>query len=201
MIVCEYFYKEFFSGGSNKYLSEWASEVDEMAAHGWKVLDCVRQRHVTGFWTVVLVRFAEGVALEEARTGPKNLGRNCDADVTCRSRQSWSHEARLKAHCFSSITSVDLITAETRSPTLSFISSALRFVITLSIRFSPTRTTTCATTSPSSISVTVPARRFLAESVICCSPMHWTQATQIRDMLVFRIEVAHHRIKCGVDPG
>jgi hypothetical protein len=33
------------------------------------------------------------------------------------------------------MTSVDLITAETVSPTFSFISSALRFVITLSIKF------------------------------------------------------------------
>jgi hypothetical protein len=43
---------------------------------------------------------------------------------------------------FSSITSVDLITAETVSPTFSFISSRLRLVITLSIRFVPARTTT-----------------------------------------------------------
>ena len=41
-----------------------------------------------------------------------------------------------------SMTSVDLITAETLSPTLSFISSALRRVMTLSMRFCPTRTTT-----------------------------------------------------------
>jgi hypothetical protein len=34
------------------------------------------------------------------------------------------------------------ITAETLSPTFSFISSALRLVITLSIRFSPARMTT-----------------------------------------------------------
>src|SRR5579863_700734 len=43
---------------------------------------------------------------------------------------------------FCSITSVDLMTAETRSPTFSFISSALRRVITLSIRFLPTWTVT-----------------------------------------------------------
>ena len=43
---------------------------------------------------------------------------------------------------FSSMTSVDLMIAETVSPTLSFISSALRRVITLSIKFSPTSTTT-----------------------------------------------------------
>jgi len=67
MIVCEYFYKEFHSGGSNEYLKEWASDVDEMAAHGWRVLDCVRQRQSPGFWTVVLVRFADSVAAEKAR--------------------------------------------------------------------------------------------------------------------------------------
>src|SRR4029077_153587 len=57
-----------------------------------------------------------------------------------------------KGQFFSSITSVDLITADTVSPTLSFISSALRFVITLSIKFLPTLTTTCAITPPNSIS-------------------------------------------------
>ena len=39
---------------------------------------------------------------------------------------------------FSSMTSVDLMIAETVSPTFSFISSALFFVITLSMRFLPT---------------------------------------------------------------
>src|ERR1700676_15436 len=68
---------------------------------------------------------------------------------------------------FWSITSVDLITADTVSPTLSFISSALRLVITLSITLSPTRTTTWTTMSPTSISTTFPASRFRAESVIC----------------------------------
>jgi len=67
---------------------------------------------------------------------------------------------------FSSITSVDLITAETLSPTFSFISSALRLVITLSIKFFPTRITTWAMTPPNWISTTLPSRRFLADRVM-----------------------------------
>jgi len=50
--------------------------------------------------------------------------------------------SRNEDYFFSSITSVDLITAETVSPTFSFISSALRLVITLSIKLSPTLTVT-----------------------------------------------------------
>ena len=50
--------------------------------------------------------------------------------------------SRSESQPFSSITSVDLITAETLSPTFNFISSALRLVITLSIKCLPTRITT-----------------------------------------------------------
>ena len=52
------------------------------------------------------------------------------------------------------------------APTFSFISSTLRFVITLSTRFFPTRTTTCAITPPNWISTTFPSNRFRAESVM-----------------------------------
>src|SRR6267143_1563639 len=70
---------------------------------------------------------------------------------------------------FSNITSVDLITAETLSPTFSFISSALRFVITLSIKFFPARMTTWAMTPPNWISTTSPSRRFRADRVMAQS--------------------------------
>jgi hypothetical protein len=56
VIVCEYFFKKFYSRGSDEYLHAWATEVDRMADEGWKVLDCCRQWQSPGFWTVVLVR-------------------------------------------------------------------------------------------------------------------------------------------------
>ena len=43
IITWEYFYKPFNARGDNDYLHAWALEVDDMAAHGWNVLDCVRQ--------------------------------------------------------------------------------------------------------------------------------------------------------------
>src|SRR5262249_20592991 len=58
------------------------------------------------------------------------------------------------------------MTAETLSPTFSFISSALRLVITLSITFFPARTTTWAMTPPNWISTTLPSMRFLADRVM-----------------------------------
>src|SRR5215471_19994149 len=64
------------------------------------------------------------------------------------------------------MTSVDLMIAETVSPTLSFISSALRLVMTLSIKFEPTLTTTWAITPPSWSSTIFPSRRLRAESVM-----------------------------------
>jgi len=70
------------------------------------------------------------------------------------------------SYFFSSMTSVDLIIAETVSPTLRFISSALRLVITLSMRLSPTRTTTCAITPPSWSSVILPSSLLRADSVM-----------------------------------
>jgi len=33
MIICEYFFKEFYSRGSDEYLNAWAAEVDRM---GWE---------------------------------------------------------------------------------------------------------------------------------------------------------------------
>jgi hypothetical protein len=72
----------------------------------------------------------------------------------------------MESQSFSSITSVDLITAETLSPTFSFISSALRLVITLSITLLPTRMTTWAITPPSWSSVTSPSRRLRADRVM-----------------------------------
>jgi len=59
------------------------------------------------------------------------------------------------AHFFN-ITSVDLITTSTVSPFSSFMLSALRRVITLSIVFLPTLTTMWAMMSPSVIFVILP---------------------------------------------
>ena len=59
-----------------------------------------------------------------------------------------------------------LTTATTLSPFLSFNSSALRRVMALSIRFSPTRTTTWAMTVPNWTSSMVPRSLFLAEIVM-----------------------------------
>lgn len=59
MIICEYFFKQFHSRGSNEYLNAWASEVDEMADQGWRVLDCCRESRAPGLWTVVFGRPAD----------------------------------------------------------------------------------------------------------------------------------------------
>jgi hypothetical protein len=56
MIVCEYFFKEFDSRGSDEYLSAWAAEVDRMGCVGWRVIDSTRRRKQPGLWTVLLVR-------------------------------------------------------------------------------------------------------------------------------------------------
>jgi hypothetical protein len=56
MIVCEYFFKPFYTRGSEEYLQAWALEVDLLADKGWKVLDCCRQTQGRGFWTVILAR-------------------------------------------------------------------------------------------------------------------------------------------------
>jgi hypothetical protein len=56
MIACEYFFKEFYSRGSDEYLNQWAAQVDRMSSEGWQVLDSKRRAGHPGFWTVVLVR-------------------------------------------------------------------------------------------------------------------------------------------------
>jgi hypothetical protein len=56
MIVCDVFFKEFYARGSDDYLSHWATEVDWMAADGWRVVECCRQSEYPGFWTVVFGR-------------------------------------------------------------------------------------------------------------------------------------------------
>lgn len=56
MIACEYFFKEFYSRGSDEYLNHWAAQVDRMSSEGWQVLDSTRRAGHPGFWTVVLVR-------------------------------------------------------------------------------------------------------------------------------------------------
>jgi hypothetical protein len=56
MIVCEYFFKGFYSRGSEEYLNAWAAEIDRMCWEGWEVLDSTRRLEDSGFWTVVLVR-------------------------------------------------------------------------------------------------------------------------------------------------
>jgi hypothetical protein len=55
MIICEYFFLQFYSRGSGEYLHAWAAEVDRMADEGWRVLDCSRKPQ-PGFWTVILGR-------------------------------------------------------------------------------------------------------------------------------------------------
>lgn len=80
---------------------------------------------------------------------------------------SWRRTATgFTFYFFSSMTSVDLMIAETVSPTFRLISSALRLVITLSMRLSPTRTTTCAITPPSWSSVILPSSLLRADSVM-----------------------------------
>ncbi len=56
MIVYEYFFKEFHARGNGDYLTKWAAQVDQLAAEGWKVLDCCRKNEQPGFWTVILGR-------------------------------------------------------------------------------------------------------------------------------------------------
>jgi len=56
MITCELFFKEFHSRGNDDYLDAWATEVDWMAAQGWRVVECCRRSAHPGFWTVVLGR-------------------------------------------------------------------------------------------------------------------------------------------------
>jgi len=60
MIVCELFFKQFYTRGSGDYLDGWATQVDCMEAEGWKVLDCCRQSQHPGFWTVILGRPEKG---------------------------------------------------------------------------------------------------------------------------------------------
>lgn len=55
MTICEYFFKGFYSRGTDDYLQAWVAEIDLMADQGWKVLDCRRQLF-PGFWTVILGR-------------------------------------------------------------------------------------------------------------------------------------------------
>jgi hypothetical protein len=56
MIDCEVFFKEFYSRGSDEYLTHWAKEVDWMATEGWTVVKYCRQPEHPGFWTVVFGR-------------------------------------------------------------------------------------------------------------------------------------------------
>ena len=56
MIVCEYFFKEFHSKGSDEYLDAWAEELDRLSDQGWRVLDSVRQPRRPGYWILVLGR-------------------------------------------------------------------------------------------------------------------------------------------------
>jgi hypothetical protein len=56
MIVCEYWYRDFNSRGSDDYVRTWAAQVDRMAAEGWSVLECYPDRKHPGSWTTVLIR-------------------------------------------------------------------------------------------------------------------------------------------------
>lgn len=53
MIVCEYYFKNASANGSDQ-LTAWTAEVDLLAARGWVVIDCCRERLHPGHWTVVL---------------------------------------------------------------------------------------------------------------------------------------------------
>lgn len=68
MIVCEYFFKEFYSRGSDEYVNAWVAEVDRLGWEGWKVLDSTRRPKQPGFWTVVLVRPAQEFCDRELRS-------------------------------------------------------------------------------------------------------------------------------------
>ncbi len=70
MVVCEYFFKEFYSRGSEEYLNSWVAQVDRMGREGWEVLDSTRCPLHPGSWTVVLTRPARGVRHPEAHQTP-----------------------------------------------------------------------------------------------------------------------------------
>jgi hypothetical protein len=67
MVLCEFFFKEFHSRGSDDYVYVWSSEVDKMAAQGWTVIECCRQSEHPGFWTVVLGRPAQQFCCPERK--------------------------------------------------------------------------------------------------------------------------------------
>jgi hypothetical protein len=68
VIVCEYFFKEFYSRGSDEYLNAWAGEIDRMGCEGWKVVDSTRRSQCPGTWTVVLVRPASEFCDRETKS-------------------------------------------------------------------------------------------------------------------------------------
>jgi hypothetical protein len=74
--------------------------------------------------------------LAEWENGQEGTDGDCEngsSEISIRHGGSCLATKCLRAYCFSIMISVDLITAETVSPTLRFISTALRRVITLSI--------------------------------------------------------------------
>src|SRR6266849_1880810 len=85
-------------------------------------------------------------------TGPDGENRESQAAVT--------------GYSLLSITSVDFMTTVTVSPTFNFISSALRRVMTDSISFSPTFTTTWAITEPRVTSLILPRSWLRAERIM-----------------------------------
>jgi molybdopterin-binding protein len=56
VIAHEYFYKGFYSRGDDDYISQWAAEIDQMAAAGWEVLGSERLPGIPFQWTVCLYR-------------------------------------------------------------------------------------------------------------------------------------------------
>jgi molybdopterin-binding protein len=56
VIAHEYFYKGFRSRGDDDYISQWAAEIDRMAAAGWEVLGSERMPGIPFQWTVCLYR-------------------------------------------------------------------------------------------------------------------------------------------------
>jgi hypothetical protein len=68
MILCEYFFVDFYSRGNDEYLYAWATKVDQMGDQGWEVLECIQRPRNFGLWTVLLCR--------SSRNGPRRKLRN-----------------------------------------------------------------------------------------------------------------------------
>ena len=99
---------------------------------------------------ILLALLRDGKPLDE-KEGPYRIVIPAEkrmAPIGAAGHDSEDCRRTVRGQSFWIITSVDFMTAVTVSPFLSFNSSALRRVMALSMRLSPTRTTTWAMTSP-----------------------------------------------------